>query len=193
MSAPLWVHHSECTIVSAQRSWDILIQLCVAVIFDVPGDRQQRRGSRRDRPRPNISSQCRCQGWTVLTLLPPHQLTCFLQQPLRLPHLHPQPPPPPPPQCWNPLVVSTHRASVLCRVWSPGQNLKLNDQEGQQSAPPSFSRFGNIFQVFHQKVRINSHPTQLGQHQHPHSVTPSLVRKATVTAVESGQSVYFFF
>ena len=141
------------------------------------GARRRRRGSRRDRPRLNISSPCKCPGWTVPTLPPPHQPTCFLQQPPRLPHHHRHlPPPPPPPQCWSP-PASTLRASPLSRVSSPGLNLKLNDQEGK--SPPSFSHFGIFWKLnCHQKVRIKSHTTQLGQH--PDSVTPSLVRKATV-------------
>ena len=181
------MHHGECTIVVSahctvhgrpERCWSNE----PAVIFVVvPGARRPRRGSRRGRPRPSTSSPCRCPAWTVRTLLPPRQLTCFLQQPLRLPHHHRHHPHHPPPQGWSHPEVSTLRASALSRVWSPGQNLKLNDPEGEW--PPSVS---------HPPVRIKSHRPLSLVSRHPHSVTPSLVRKATVTAVESGQSVYFY-
>ena len=52
----------------------------------------------------------------------------------------------------------------------------------------------DFFQVVIRRLGLSRTPLSLvnGLHQHPHSVTPSLVRKATVTAVESGQSVYFY-
>ena len=170
-----------------------LTALAALIIVVVSGARPLRRGSRRDRPRPSISSPCRCPDWTVLTLHPPRQLTCFLLQPPRLPHHHHQPPPPPPPQCWSP-PASTPRAFLLSRVSSPGLNLKQNDPEGK--SPPSFSHFWKYFWswtvIRRLGLRRTPDTTRLGQH--PHSVTPSLVRKATVISSGewTGQSVYFY-
>ena len=137
---------------SAQKTWErefneIICSnpLAALIIVDVSGARPLRRGSRRDRPRPSISSPCRCPAWTVLTPLPPRQPTCCPRQPPPLPPLHllrRQHPPPPPPQCWSPPAF-TPRASALSRVSSPGPNLKLNDPEGK--SPPSFSHFWNYF------------------------------------------------